>query len=163
MPEKSEVVFSGTYMILLFVVFLLYGSECWKTTVTIERKLEVFQNKCLRRILKIFWPNSISNKELQYKTGMSNITESIQLRRWRWLGHVFRMPPNSLPRTALVWTPQGKRNRGRPKETWCRTVERELKNGELSLETAPREAADRTWWRTLAEASSASWHRERTK
>ena len=29
---------------------LLYGSECWKTTAATERKLEVFQNKCLRRI-----------------------------------------------------------------------------------------------------------------
>ncbi|KAH3692509.1 hypothetical protein DPMN_194350 [Dreissena polymorpha] len=26
---------------------LLYGSECWKTTASIERKLKVFQNKCL--------------------------------------------------------------------------------------------------------------------
>ncbi|KAK3549305.1 hypothetical protein QTP70_034532 [Hemibagrus guttatus] len=41
---------------------LLYGSECWKTTTAIEQKLEVFQNKCLRRILKIFWPNTISNE-----------------------------------------------------------------------------------------------------
>ncbi|KAK3515953.1 hypothetical protein QTP86_004679, partial [Hemibagrus guttatus] len=44
---------------------LLYGSECWKTTTAIEQKLEVFQNKCLRRILKIFWPNTISNEELR--------------------------------------------------------------------------------------------------
>ena len=33
---------------------LLYGSECWKTTAAIEQKLEVFQIKCLRRILQIF-------------------------------------------------------------------------------------------------------------
>ena len=38
---------------------LSYGSECWKTTNTIERKLEVFQNQCLRRILRIFWPKTI--------------------------------------------------------------------------------------------------------
>ena len=44
---------------------LLYGSECWKSTTSIERKLEVFQNKCLRCILKIYWPNTISNEELR--------------------------------------------------------------------------------------------------
>jgi isocitrate/isopropylmalate dehydrogenase len=33
---------------------LLYGSECWKTTTAIQQKLEVFQNKCLRRIIKMF-------------------------------------------------------------------------------------------------------------
>ncbi|KAH3785027.1 hypothetical protein DPMN_163110 [Dreissena polymorpha] len=32
---------------------LLYGSECLKTTATIERKLEVFQNKFLRRIMSL--------------------------------------------------------------------------------------------------------------
>ncbi|KAH3865517.1 hypothetical protein DPMN_028556 [Dreissena polymorpha] len=53
------------------------------------------------------------------------------------------MPPDSLPRVALRWTPQGKRNRGRPKETWRRTVERGLKNRGLTLQTAPATAADR--------------------
>ena len=49
---------------------LLYGAECWKTTVTIQQKLEVFQTKCLRHILMIYWPNTISNKELRNRTGM---------------------------------------------------------------------------------------------
>ena len=32
---------------------LLYAAESWKMTKTISHKLEVFQNKCLRRILRI--------------------------------------------------------------------------------------------------------------
>ncbi|KAK3546988.1 hypothetical protein QTP86_007917 [Hemibagrus guttatus] len=139
---------------------LLYGSECWKTTTAIEQKLEVFQNKCLRRILKIFWPNTISNEELRRRTGANSIQETIQKRRWRWLGHVCRMPPDSLPRIALRWTPQGKRNRGRPKETWRRTVEKDLKSRGLTLETAPRTAADRAKWSSLAIASSTRRRRE---
>jgi hypothetical protein len=55
------------------------------------------------------------------------------------------MTLNSLSRTALGRTPQGKRNRERLKKTWHRTVERELKNRGLNFETAPRVAADRTW------------------
>jgi len=139
---------------------LLYGSECWKTTATIERKLEVFQNKCLLRIMKVFWPNMIMNMELRKRAGANSIAETIALRRWRWLGHVCRMAPDSLPRVALRWTPQGKRNRGRPKETWRRTVERELKNRGLTLQTAPATAADRPKWRSLAVASSTRRRRE---
>ena len=71
---------------------LLYGSECWKTTKARERKLDVFQTKCLRRILRIFWPNTIRNEELLNRTGLDPITETIRIRRWRWLGHVCRMP-----------------------------------------------------------------------
>ena len=136
------------------LIILLYGSECWKTSSTIERKLEVFQNKSLRRILKIFWPNTISNEELHKRTGVRSISETIRTRRWRWLGHVYRMPPNSLPRVALRWTPQGKRNRGRSRETWRRTVQKDLKTRGLTMETAPRVANDRTKWRSLAVASS---------
>ena len=35
-------------------------------------------------------------------------------RRWRWIGHVNRMPPTSIPRIAMRWTPAGNRRRGRP-------------------------------------------------
>ena len=51
---------------------------------------------------------------------------------------------------ALRWTPQGERKRGRPKGTWRRTVESELNEKGLALETAPRMAADRDNWRYLA-------------
>ncbi|XP_063078276.1 fish-egg lectin-like [Engraulis encrasicolus] len=43
---------------------LLYGSETWRTTKHITNKLQTFTNHCLRRILKIFWPNRISNTSL---------------------------------------------------------------------------------------------------
>ena len=33
---------------------LLYGAESWKMTKTISHKLDVFQNRCLRRILRIY-------------------------------------------------------------------------------------------------------------
>jgi hypothetical protein len=36
-------------------------------------------------------------------------------------------PNSNITRIALRWTPQGKRPRGRPKTTWRRTIEYELK------------------------------------
>ena len=80
--------------------------------------LEVFQNKCLRRILHIFWPNKITNAELLERTGMLPISIEVKKRRWRWIGHVNRMPHTSIPRVAIRWTPAGNRRRGRPKQTW---------------------------------------------
>ena len=62
---------------------LLYGAECWKTTAAMQRKLEMFQTKCPRRILKIYWPNTISNEELRNIHGMDTLAEIIQTRRWR--------------------------------------------------------------------------------
>ena len=71
------------------------------TTVTINGKLEVFQTNCLRRILKLYWPNTIIYEELRNRTGTDTLAEIIQTRRWRWLGHVCRTLSISITMTAL--------------------------------------------------------------
>ena len=87
---------------------LLYAAESWKVTKGICHMLEVFKNKCLRRILHIFWPNKITNADLHERTGMLPISLEVKKRRWRWIGHVNRMPPTSIPRVAMRWTRAGK-------------------------------------------------------
>jgi hypothetical protein len=131
---------------------LLYGSETWKITNNIIQKLEVFQNRCLRRILQIYWPNKISNQELRSRTGVRPVEMEVKARRWKWIGHVSRMERDAVPRVALRWTADGKRKRGRPKETWRRTVEREMKDQNLTWDKIARRASDRENWRTFVEA-----------
>lgn len=43
------------------LIVLLYGFERWKVTSRLFRKLETFQNKCLRKILGIYWSRTVSN------------------------------------------------------------------------------------------------------
>ena len=44
------------------ITTLLYGAECWRCTDSDMMRLERFQRKCLRYILRIWWPNVISNQ-----------------------------------------------------------------------------------------------------
>ena len=48
---------------------LLYGSETWRMTEKTVSKLQTFINRCLRRILQIYWPDTISNATLWETTG----------------------------------------------------------------------------------------------
>ena len=137
---------------------LLYGAESWKMTKTIAKKLEVFQRKCLRRIVRVCWPNTISNEDLYDMTATRPITEEIKRRRWRWIGHVLRLPPTAIARVALRWTPDGRRGRGRPKETWRRTVETEMKQQGWTWGFLERAAQDRSKWKDLVEALCAHEH-----
>ena len=41
---------------------LLYGSETWKATKVVSQKLQVFINNCLKKILRIYWPQRIKMK-----------------------------------------------------------------------------------------------------
>lgn len=115
-------------------------------------KINAFHNGCLRRICRIFWPNKISNKELYKKTKSQSVILEIKRRRIRWLGHVLRMGLDRIPKTALRWTPPGKRRRGRPKTTWRRTVMAELSEMGLSWGEAQYAAKDRSRWKQIIDA-----------
>ena len=129
---------------------LLYGSETWRVTEKDLKKLETFQNTCLRRIYKIFWPNTVSNRALLRLSNTKSIEETMKERRLRLLGHVLRMGNNRAPKVAMRWTPSnGKRKRGRPRMTWRRTVEKDLKEIGLSWGEAEAAARDRGNWRQL--------------
>ncbi|KAL9980120.1 hypothetical protein ACROYT_G008664 [Oculina patagonica] len=71
-----------------------------------------------------------------------------------------RMDPSSIPRVAIHWTPSEKRARGRPKETWRRTVEKEMWENGVSWGELRKRAKKRQQWRSLVPALCAQWHEE---
>ena len=101
---------------------LLYGSETWRTTKALSKKVQVFINKCLRRILGIKWQDKISNEEILARTEQTTVDVVIKNRKWRWIGHTLRKNRNCIAKQALKWTPQGTRHQGRPRKTWWREV-----------------------------------------
>ena len=108
---------------------LLYGSETWRMTKRDEDKLDSFQHKCLRKILKIHWPMKVTNEEVRKRTGSERLSTQIRTRRWTWIGHVLRMKPDSLSRTALNWAPEGKRKRSSERNLEENSRKREKSNG----------------------------------
>ena len=82
-------------------------------------------------------------------TESSCIIDEIKQKRFRWVGHVLRRENSSITKTALRWTPQGKRPRGRPKTTWRRTIENELKDLKMTWGEAETVAKNRPEWRGL--------------
>lgn len=91
------------------------------------KSIQVFVNKCLRNILGIRWPDTISNSNLWRKTIKQQPVETtIGTYRWNWLGHTLRKPNTNTTRQALEWNPQGHWKRGRPKNTWHRVLTSDL-------------------------------------
>jgi len=54
---------------------LLYASEFWTFTQRTINRLQVFNNKCLRRIFNVHWPDKINNNDLWTKTDFYSETE----------------------------------------------------------------------------------------
>ena len=118
---------------------LLYGAEWWRITKADSHRLSVFQTSFLRKICKIYWPVRISNQKLLERTRQTTILTTIKRCRWKWSGYVSRKHLNDITRVSTTWIPDsGKRRRGRPKETWRRTLLKKAKdqtNARLPFET----------------------------
>jgi hypothetical protein len=91
---------------------LLYGCETWKNSKSITAKLQVFINKCLRKNLKIFWLDQITNKELWKLMKQPRIVFQIRKCKWGWLSHTMQKSSDNTPRQALERNSQGKRGKG---------------------------------------------------
>ncbi|VDO86019.1 unnamed protein product [Schistosoma margrebowiei] len=128
---------------------LLYGAETCKTTTTIIKKVQVFINSCLRKILNIHCLDIISNSVLWERTNQLPAEVKIRKRRWKWIGHTLRILSNCITRQALTWNPKGKRKRGRPKNTLRRIIEADMKRINRKLKEPERIAQDRVGWRML--------------
>ena len=128
---------------------LLYGSETWSLSQTWTRKLQSFINGCLRRILKIRWPDTIRNTSLWERTGQRPISQEVGQRRWRWIGHTLRKPGSSTTRQVLKWNPQGQRRRGSPRAAWRRQMEDDMKRVGLQWKETVKSAQDRELWKSV--------------
>jgi len=109
-------------------------------------------------LYKLYWPQTIAKYELRRRTGTKPITQQVRRKRWKWIGHVLCMLPAALTQVTLRWTPDGRRKRGRL--TWRRTAGKEMKENSWTWGHLEGQAADRSQWRTLAEALCVSKHEE---
>ena len=141
----------------LVVPVLLYGCETWKMNKGDNKIIDIFQNKCLRQILRIRWEDRVSTDELLQRTNMNPMSIEVRRRKWKMIGHFLRQDRGNNNNIALTWAPEGRRKRGRPKTTWRRTVEKEMRTaGWKSWDHACRSAGNKKEWRISVEALCAT-------
>ena len=83
----------------------IYASETWKSTRTIQNKLDVFHQ---RKLEKDHWSHmerqGIKRRSIA-RTGQRRLQDIVGERRFRFAGHVMRMAPKRPARRAIEWTP----------------------------------------------------------
>jgi hypothetical protein len=93
---------------------VLYGCETWSLTLREEHRLNVLENRVLRRI---FGPKrdgitggwrKLHSEELRTMYLSPNIIRIIKSRRMKWAGHVARMGEKRNAYRILVGKPEGK-------------------------------------------------------
>ena len=129
-----------------------YGSETWCLSKQAEQKVNAFQMKSFRKILRIPWTEKRTNVSILQQLG--NIDENWLLntvvqRKMKFFGHVKRH--ESLERMIYEGLIEGKRGRGRPRRRWSQDITDRL---ETTVSEAGRRAQDRdAFRRAVADAT----------
>jgi hypothetical protein len=66
-----------------------YGCESWKSSSKINKKLDSFENKCLRKLLNIKWSDFITNNIVR-DVNQEFVSNIVRKRSWKYLRHVLR-------------------------------------------------------------------------
>ena len=143
----------ATYVALVLSI-LLYGSECWAITARMRRKLRSFHRFCCRTMFGIKNMHQVKDQktttaEVLEECGLRSLDTYMARRRLRWLGHVWRMDWDRLPRKLLSsWVYQA-RPLGRPCKRWGESIEDDLKLAGLKVSNWHETAEDRDKWREI--------------
>jgi hypothetical protein len=93
----------------------------------------------------------ISNEELWRRAEETEISIQIKRQKWNWIGHALRKGHDTIEREALDWNPQGQQKRGRPKQTWRRSVQNEALGEGKSWGEVKQLARNMIRWRSFVD------------
>ncbi|MGL4418375.1 MAG: reverse transcriptase domain-containing protein [Plesiomonas shigelloides] len=154
--RSNSISFTTKYRLYksLVLSILLYGCEAWTMLAEPERKIQAFENKCLRKLLRISYREHKTNEYVRNTiTSLVGPHEpllaTVKRRKLAWFGHVTRH--NTLSKTILQGTLEGSRRRGRQRKNWVANIKEWTK---LEMPELLATAQNRTQWRAVSVAAA---------
>ena len=100
----------------------IHNIEIWKWSLGTEEKRGTMFRSSTDEIFETLTGNTKLDKEknecIRGKMGAQNIVQEIKQYQKKWLQHVQRMATYRMPRRALRYRVEGRRNVGQPKKRW---------------------------------------------
>lgn len=97
---RREIV-SEIKRVRLFKAFVLphflYGLGAIPLSTIPEKRLDTAHRRLLRRLIRVWWPNKLSNDQLYERTSSIPISDKAREMRWAYLGHILRRVAESHP------------------------------------------------------------------
>jgi hypothetical protein len=101
---------------------LTYGSESWMVRKKDRKKIDAFELRTWRRILRTSWTDRRTNLSILEEVKPKRSLEATILRlKLRYFGHVMRTK-GSLERDIVLGQVEGYRRQGRPRLHWIDSI-----------------------------------------
>ena len=146
------------------ISMLLYGGETWTLYARHIKKLEAFQQRSLRSIMRVKWEEKTPHSEVLERAKCCSIESILKKRQLQWAGHIVRMDDERLPKILLYGElQQGNRMVGRPRKRYKDSLKDALKSCNVPLQSWETHAEDRASWRTAIHTGVQSFEAGRTE
>ena len=97
----------------MFSPVVMYGCESWAIKKAEHQRIDAFELRCWRRLLRVPWPARRTNQSILKEISRGCSLEGLMLKlKLQYFGHLMRRA-DSLEKTLMLGKTEGRRRRGR--------------------------------------------------
>ena len=79
-----------------------YGCETWTLKKEEEMRIEAFEKKCMRKLLRIQWAKMMSNERVYRSVEVrKELLAHTKARKLRYFGHIMRQPHDNIESSMM--------------------------------------------------------------
>ena len=118
--ENRDTTLSTKVRLVKAMVFpvVMYGCESWTIKKAEHQRIDAFEQRCWRRLLRVPWTARRSNQSILKEISPGISLEGMMLKlKLQYFGHLMRRV-DSLEKTLMLGKIEGRRRRGQQRIRW---------------------------------------------